>query len=89
MDLGPLMEGFATAATPMNLLYATIGVILGTAVGVLPGIGRVPTGSAAADTVGRPRPSTITTTPTSARNAATPSSARPRRNVTAGPGPGW
>ena len=39
MDLGPLMEGFATAATPMNLLYATIGVILGTAVGVLPGIG--------------------------------------------------
>ena len=34
-----LMEGFATAATPMNLLYAFIGVLLGTAVGVLPGIG--------------------------------------------------
>ncbi len=39
MDLGPLLDGFATAATPINLLYATIGVILGTAVGVLPGIG--------------------------------------------------
>ena len=34
-----LMDGFATALTPMNLLYACIGVILGTAVGVLPGIG--------------------------------------------------
>ena len=39
MDLTPLLDGFATAATPMNLLYATIGVVLGTAVGVLPGIG--------------------------------------------------
>src|SRR4051794_41816541 len=37
--LNSLMDGFATAATPMNLLYATIGVVLGTAVGVLPGIG--------------------------------------------------
>lgn len=34
-----LMQGFATAATPINLLYACIGVLLGTAVGVLPGIG--------------------------------------------------
>ncbi|HQF02478.1 MAG TPA: tripartite tricarboxylate transporter permease [Phycicoccus sp.] len=34
-----LMEGFATALTPMNLLFACIGVLLGTAVGVLPGIG--------------------------------------------------
>ena len=34
-----LMEGFATALTPINLLYAVIGVVLGTAVGVLPGIG--------------------------------------------------
>ncbi len=33
------MQGFAPAATPMNLLYAVIGVLLGTAVGVLPGIG--------------------------------------------------
>ncbi|MHA7155607.1 tripartite tricarboxylate transporter permease [Arthrobacter sp. TMN-50] len=38
-SLNMLMEGFATAATPMNLLYAFIGVLLGTAVGVLPGIG--------------------------------------------------
>jgi len=34
-----LMQGFSTAATPLNLLYAVIGVLLGTAVGVLPGIG--------------------------------------------------
>ncbi len=34
-----LMQGFAEAATPMNLMYAVIGVLLGTAVGVLPGIG--------------------------------------------------
>ncbi|WP_299569488.1 tripartite tricarboxylate transporter permease [uncultured Williamsia sp.] len=38
-DLSWLMNGFAEAATPMNLLYACIGVLLGTAVGVLPGIG--------------------------------------------------
>ena len=34
-----LMDGFATALTPMNFLYAVIGVLLGTAVGVLPGLG--------------------------------------------------
>ena len=34
-----LLQGFAEAATPMNLMYAVIGVLLGTAVGVLPGIG--------------------------------------------------
>ncbi len=34
-----LMQGFATAATPVNLLFAVLGVLLGTAVGVLPGIG--------------------------------------------------
>lgn len=34
-----LMQGFATAATPMNFMYACLGVLLGTAVGVLPGIG--------------------------------------------------
>ncbi|MET4060239.1 putative tricarboxylic transport membrane protein [Arthrobacter sp. UYP6] len=38
-SLNLLMDGFATAATPMNLLYAFVGVLLGTAVGVLPGIG--------------------------------------------------
>ena len=36
---GQLLDGFATAATPMNLVFALVGVILGTAVGVLPGIG--------------------------------------------------
>ncbi|MBK4216891.1 tripartite tricarboxylate transporter permease [Paracoccus caeni] len=34
-----LMDGLATAAQPMLLVYALIGVTLGTAVGVLPGIG--------------------------------------------------
>jgi len=34
-----LAEGFAAALTPTNLMYAAIGVLLGTAVGVLPGIG--------------------------------------------------
>ena len=34
-----LMGGFATAATPINLLWALFGCALGTAGGVLPGIG--------------------------------------------------
>ena len=34
-----LMQGFVTAATPANLLWALVGCALGTAVGVLPGIG--------------------------------------------------
>ncbi|GAA2175189.1 tripartite tricarboxylate transporter permease [Agrococcus versicolor] len=34
-----LLEGFATAAQPIYLLYALLGVFVGTAVGVLPGIG--------------------------------------------------
>jgi putative tricarboxylic transport membrane protein len=34
-----LIDGFGVALTPGNLLYAAIGVILGTAIGVLPGIG--------------------------------------------------
>ncbi|WP_214107362.1 tripartite tricarboxylate transporter permease [Acrocarpospora catenulata] len=37
--LGLLLDGFATALTPVNLLYALMGVTLGTLVGVLPGIG--------------------------------------------------
>ena len=36
---GSLMQGFATAATPINLLWALLGCTIGTAVGVLPGIG--------------------------------------------------
>jgi putative tricarboxylic transport membrane protein len=34
-----LLQGLGTALDPMILLYALIGVTLGTAVGVLPGIG--------------------------------------------------
>jgi putative tricarboxylic transport membrane protein len=37
MDL--LLDGFQTALTPTNLMFAVLGVLLGTAVGVLPGIG--------------------------------------------------
>jgi len=40
MDLfSNLALGFSTAATPANLLYCLTGVFLGTAVGVLPGLG--------------------------------------------------
>ena len=35
--------GFGVALTPVNLLYALIGVVLGTLIGVLPGIGPVAT----------------------------------------------
>jgi putative tricarboxylic transport membrane protein len=38
-NLGLLWEGLQAAASPMNLLYAAVGVLLGTFVGVLPGIG--------------------------------------------------
>ncbi|WP_181312231.1 tripartite tricarboxylate transporter permease [Nocardioides campestrisoli] len=34
-----LLDGLVNAATPQNLLFAAIGVLLGTFVGVLPGIG--------------------------------------------------
>jgi putative tricarboxylic transport membrane protein len=34
-----LLQGFATAATPINLLWAFVGCALGTAIGVLPGLG--------------------------------------------------
>ena len=37
--LGLLLEGFAHAFTPMNLLFVVVGCLLGTAVGVLPGLG--------------------------------------------------
>lgn len=36
-----LLHGFAIALTPMNILFAFIGVFLGTLVGVLPGIGPI------------------------------------------------
>ena len=37
--LSHLIDGFGTVLEPQNLLYAAIGVLLGTFVGVLPGIG--------------------------------------------------
>ena len=40
MDIwAQLLGGFATAATPVNLLWAFVGCALGTAIGVLPGLG--------------------------------------------------
>src|SRR3989338_5033642 len=38
-----LVTGFSIAATPMNLLYAFVGCLVGTLIGVLPGIGSVTT----------------------------------------------
>jgi putative tricarboxylic transport membrane protein len=44
MDLiSNLSLGFATAASPENLLFCLIGVVLGTLIGVLPGIGATAT----------------------------------------------
>ena len=37
--LALLAQGFAVALTPDNLIWSIIGVTLGTAIGVLPGIG--------------------------------------------------
>ena len=40
MDAIPaLLDGFAAAAQPENLMWAFVGVMLGTFVGVLPGVG--------------------------------------------------
>jgi putative tricarboxylic transport membrane protein len=40
MDIwNQLLGGFATAGTPINLLWAFVGCVLGTAIGVLPGLG--------------------------------------------------
>ena len=37
--LGNLAAGFAVALTPANLLYCLLGALIGTAIGVLPGLG--------------------------------------------------
>jgi putative tricarboxylic transport membrane protein len=37
--LNQLLAGFAAAATPVNLLWAFVGCAIGTAIGVLPGLG--------------------------------------------------
>ncbi len=39
MGFEGLLQGFALALTPINLLFGLIGAVLGTAVGVLPGLG--------------------------------------------------
>ena len=40
MDIwNQLLAGFATAATPINLLWAFVGCVVGTGIGVLPGLG--------------------------------------------------
>ena len=38
-DLGNLLLGFSVALTPVNLFWCLVGVVLGTMVGVLPGLG--------------------------------------------------
>ena len=38
-DLAGLAQGFGIALSPVNVLWALIGAVLGTAVGVLPGLG--------------------------------------------------
>ncbi|XVQ14885.1 tripartite tricarboxylate transporter permease [Spirillospora sp. CA-255316] len=38
-QISDLIGGFGTALTPANLFFAALGVLLGTAIGVLPGIG--------------------------------------------------
>ncbi|MFC3690598.1 tripartite tricarboxylate transporter permease [Chenggangzhangella methanolivorans] len=44
MDLfANLLIGLSTATEPVNLAYCLFGVLIGTAIGVLPGIGPVPT----------------------------------------------
>ena len=37
--LGNLLVGFSVALTPINLFWCFVGVVLGTVVGVLPGLG--------------------------------------------------
>ena len=37
--LSGLMQGFAVALQPMNLLWCFLGVVLGTVIGVMPGLG--------------------------------------------------
>ena len=38
-SLADLGDGFLTVLTPINMLWVLIGAVLGTAVGVLPGLG--------------------------------------------------
>ena len=56
---GYLMQGFAVALTPYNLLWCFIGVFLGTVIGILPGLGP-------AATIAMLLPLTLQMNPTSA-----------------------
>ena len=38
-DFAQILAGFSVSLQPINLLYTFIGVLMGTAIGVLPGIG--------------------------------------------------
>ena len=58
-EIGSLMQGFAIALTPMNLVLMFVGVILGVLIGVLPGLG-------GANGVAILLPLTFTMSPTSA-----------------------
>ena len=58
-EIGSLMQGFAVALTPMNLVLMFVGVILGVLIGVLPGLG-------GANGVAILLPLTFTMSPTSA-----------------------
>jgi putative tricarboxylic transport membrane protein len=39
--LQPLISGFGVALSPVNLVYVTLGVLIGTVIGLLPGLGPV------------------------------------------------
>ncbi len=41
--IGNIVLGFSVAATPTNIFFCFVGVLLGTLIGVLPGIGAVAT----------------------------------------------
>ncbi|NLA66067.1 MAG: tripartite tricarboxylate transporter permease [Leucobacter sp.] len=43
MDINGVLEGFAVALQPINILIVFLGVVLGMVVGVLPGLGPAPT----------------------------------------------
>src|SRR5918996_1575258 len=58
-EISALMQGFAVILTPMNLVLMFVGIILGTLIGVLPGLG-------GANGVAILLPLTFTMSPTSA-----------------------
>jgi len=85
-NISDLLGGFADVITPMNLLFALLGVIVGTAVGVLPGIGP-------AMTVARPTDVVSSRWKVPDRRSATTTVAERTRlnsaNITSMPGEDW